>query len=208
MESSNNKRSHGAPELRMGRQHERMKTARACQCCEHYGHSCLQEEASLMTDDARQCYHLDTNKKRKLCTQNPVLKEVAQAVDSNQIINLEDWSITFKAFHPDRIRQLKKHASEESQEKSIKTLCFGCGKEGHYMLIIVQQSIRGFCLVTMDYIASSVEKMDILLVGVQKRMVINPRIEVSIPLLLVKHAIARIPKQEKHVSIVTKRDIS
>jgi hypothetical protein len=55
------------------------------------------------------------------------------------------------------------------------------------MLIIVQQSVRGFCLVTMDYIASSVEKMDILLVGVQKRMVINARIEVSIPLLLVKH---------------------
>jgi hypothetical protein len=53
-----------------------------------------------------------------------------------------------------------------------------------------------------------VEKMDILLVGVQKRMVINPRIEVSIPLFLVKCAIARILKQEKHVSIVTKRDIS
>jgi hypothetical protein len=76
------------------------------------------------------------------------------------------------------------------------------------MLIIVQQSVRGFCLVTMDYIASSVEKMDISLVGVQKSMVINPRIEVSIPLLLVKHAIAKILKQEKHVSIVTKRDIS
>jgi hypothetical protein len=76
------------------------------------------------------------------------------------------------------------------------------------MLIIVQQSVRGFCLVTMDYIASSVEKMDILLVGVQKRMIINPRIEVSIPLLLVKHAIVRILQQEKHVSIVTKRDIS
>jgi hypothetical protein len=60
----------------------------------------------------------------------------------------------------------------------------------------------------MDYIASSVEKMDILLVGVQKRMVINPRIKVSIPLLLVKHAIDRILTQEKHVSIVTKRDIS
>jgi hypothetical protein len=74
------------------------------------------------------------------------------------------------------------------------------------MFIIVQQSVRGFCLVTIDYIASSVEKMDILLVGVQKRMVINPRIEVSIP--LVKRAIARILKQEKHVSIVTKRDIS
>jgi hypothetical protein len=60
----------------------------------------------------------------------------------------------------------------------------------------------------MDYITSSVEKMDILLVGVQKRMIINPKIEVSIPLLLVKYAIARILKQEKHVSIVTKRDIS
>jgi hypothetical protein len=76
------------------------------------------------------------------------------------------------------------------------------------MLIIVQQRVRGFCLVTMDYIASSMEKMDILLVGVQKRMIINPRIEVSIPLLLVKHAIVRILQQEKHVSIVTKRDIS
>jgi hypothetical protein len=76
------------------------------------------------------------------------------------------------------------------------------------MLIIVQQSVRGFYLVTIDYIASSVEKMDIVLVGVQKRMIINPRIEVSIPLLLVKHAISRILKQEKHVTIVTKRDIS
>jgi hypothetical protein len=67
------------------------------------------------------------------------------------------------------------------------------------MLIIVQQSVRGFFLVMMDHIASSVEKMDILLVGVQKRMIINPRIEVLILLLLVKHAIARILKQEKHV---------
>jgi hypothetical protein len=60
----------------------------------------------------------------------------------------------------------------------------------------------------MDYIASSVDKMNILLVGVQKRMIINPKIEVSVPLLLVKHAIARILDQEKHVSTVTKRDIS
>jgi hypothetical protein len=45
-----------------------------------------------MTNEARQCYHLDNNKKRKLCTQDPVLEEVAQAEDSNQIINLEDWS--------------------------------------------------------------------------------------------------------------------
>jgi hypothetical protein len=84
----NNKRSHGAPELRMNEQHEHMNTIGIRY--EHYGRSCLQKEASLMRDEARQCYHLDINKKRKLCTQNPVLEEVAQAVDSNQIINLED----------------------------------------------------------------------------------------------------------------------
>jgi hypothetical protein len=129
-----NKRSHGAPELRMNEQHEHMKISGTCQCCEHYRRSCLQKEASLMKDEARQCYHLDINTKRKLCTQNLVLEEVAQAVDSNQIINLEDWSITFKAFQPDRIKQLKKHASEESHDKSIKRLCFRCGKEGHSRL--------------------------------------------------------------------------
>jgi hypothetical protein len=48
------------------------------------------KEANLMRDEARQCHHLHINKKRNLCTQNPVLEEVAQAVDSNQIINLED----------------------------------------------------------------------------------------------------------------------
>jgi hypothetical protein len=86
-----------------------------------------------MTDEARQFYHLDINKKRKLCTQNLVLEEVAQALDSTQTINLEDWSITFKAFQPDRIKQLKKHASEESQDKGLKRLCFKCGEEGHYV---------------------------------------------------------------------------
>jgi hypothetical protein len=64
----NNKRSHGAPELRTNEQHEYMKITGTCQCCEHYGRSCLQKEASLMRDEARQCYHLDINKKRKLCT--------------------------------------------------------------------------------------------------------------------------------------------
>jgi hypothetical protein len=102
--------------------------------------------------------------------------------------------------------------SRSMQVKKAKTkvlkYCVSDAVKKATMLIIVQQSVRGFCLVTMDYIASSVDNMDILLVGVQKRMVINPRIKFSIPLLLVKHAIARILKQEKHVSIVTKRDIS
>jgi hypothetical protein len=34
------------------------------------------------------------------------------------------------------------------------------------MLIIVQQSVRGFFLVMIDNIASSMDKMDILIVGV------------------------------------------
>jgi hypothetical protein len=72
----NNQRSHGAPELRTNEQQEHMKTAGACQCCEHYGCSCLQKEASLMTDEARQCYHLNINKKRKLCTQNLALEKL------------------------------------------------------------------------------------------------------------------------------------
>jgi hypothetical protein len=68
----NNKRRHGAPELRTNEQHEYMKITGTCQCCEHYGHSCLQKEASLMRDEARQCYHLDINKKRKLCTKKKI----------------------------------------------------------------------------------------------------------------------------------------
>jgi hypothetical protein len=72
----NNKRSHGAQELRMNEQHEHMKITGTCQCRKHYGRSRLQKEASLMRDEARQCYHLDINKKRKLCTQNQSQKKL------------------------------------------------------------------------------------------------------------------------------------
>jgi hypothetical protein len=203
----NNKRSHGAPELRMNEQHEHMKTIGICQCCEHYGRSCLQKEVSLMIDEARQCYHLDINKKRKLCTQNLVLEDVAQAVDSNQIMNLEDWSITFKTFQLDGIKQLKEHASEESQDKSIKGLCFKCGEEGHYV---------NNCPTKRKRILPSHDGLYCLKRGENGHLASwcakendnQPGIEVSIPLLLVKHAIARILKQEKHVSIVTMSDIS
>jgi hypothetical protein len=191
----------------MNEQHEHMKTIGICQCCEHYGRSCLQKEVSLMIDEARQCYHLDINKKRKLCTQNLVLEDVAQAVDSNQIMNLEDWSITFKTFQLDRIKQLKEHASEESQDKSIKGLCFKCGEEGHYV---------NNCPTKRKRILPSHDGLYCIKRGENGHLASwcakendnQPGIEVSIPLLLVKHAIARILKQEKHVSIVTKRDIS
>jgi hypothetical protein len=191
----------------MNEQHEHMKTIGICQCCEHYGRSCLQKEVSLMIDEARQCYHLDINKKRKLCTQNLVLEDVAQAVDSNQIMNLEDWSITFKTFQLDGIKQLKEHASEESQDKSIKGLCFKCGEEGHYV---------NNCPTKRKRILPSHDGLYCLKRGENGHLASwcakendnQPGIEVSIPLLLVKHAIARILKQEKHVSIVTMSDIS
>jgi hypothetical protein len=73
----------------------------------------------------------------KLCTQNPVLEKVAQAIDSNQIINLEDWSITFNEFQHDGIKQFKKHASEESQDKGIRDYVSNVVKKAT-MLITVQ----------------------------------------------------------------------
>ncbi|KAK8448430.1 hypothetical protein SEVIR_7G009004v4 [Setaria viridis] len=95
-----NKRSCGAPELEIERQHEDVKIPGTCQCCGHHGLPCLQEEASLMTTEARQHYHLDINNKRKLSAQDPVLEGVTQDEDSTQTMNLEDWSISFKEFQP------------------------------------------------------------------------------------------------------------
>ena len=44
-----------------------------------------------MTAEARQRYHSNINK--KLSMQDPNLEGVAQAEDSNQTINLDDWTI-------------------------------------------------------------------------------------------------------------------
>ena len=51
-----NKRSHGTPELERELQHKDIKMPGTCQCCEHYGRLCLQED-SVMTAEARQRYH-------------------------------------------------------------------------------------------------------------------------------------------------------
>ena len=106
-----NKRSHGTPEQEKERHHKDIKTPGICQCCEHYGRPCLQEEDSLMTAEARQRYHLDIN--RKLSMQYLDLEGVAQ----NPTINLEDWTITFKEFQLKRSKQSKKPVSKASQEK-------------------------------------------------------------------------------------------
>ena len=91
-----NKRSRGTLELERERPHKDIKTPKICQCCEYYGRPCLQEEDSLMTAEPRQRYHLDIN--RKLSVQDPNLEGVPETEDSNQTINLEDWTITFKEF--------------------------------------------------------------------------------------------------------------
>ena len=95
----------------------------------------------------------------------------------------------------------------------------------------VQQSVRILDPVILDYIASTVEKMDTLPVGVKNRMMINPRTEIPTTLhsvrchqlapligsiirirqpnknainlkcsILIPHQVAKILRQEKHVS--------
>jgi len=108
------KRNYEAPNLLIEEQHQVGKIPETCQCCEHYGRRCLQED-SLMTAKARQRYHSDIN--RKLFAQDPVLEGVAQDEDSTQTINLDDWTISFKEFQPKRSKQSKKQFSGASQEK-------------------------------------------------------------------------------------------
>ena len=68
-----------------------------------------------MTAEARQRYHSEIN--RKLSAQDLVLEEVVQGRDSNQTINLDDWTISLKEFQPKRSKQSKKQISKASQEK-------------------------------------------------------------------------------------------
>ena len=116
------KRNYEAPKPLQKEQHEISKTLGTCQCWEHYGHLCLQED-SLMTAEARQRYPSEIN--RKLSAQDPVLEEVAQDEDSIQTINLEDWSISFKkkfslkeASSPRNklVKQAKRRANKANEE--------------------------------------------------------------------------------------------
>ena len=87
------KRNYEALKPLIEEQYEISKTPGTCQCCEHYGRLCLQED-SLMTAEARQRYPSEIN--RKLSAQDPILEEVAQEKDNIQTRNLKDWSISFK----------------------------------------------------------------------------------------------------------------
>src|SRR6185312_15720308 len=108
------KRNYEPPKPQIEEQHEISKTSEKCQCCEHYGRRCLQED-SLMTAEARQCYHSDIN--GKLSMHVPNLEVVTQAEDRNPTINLEDWTITFKEYQSKRSKQSKKQIGKASQEK-------------------------------------------------------------------------------------------
>jgi len=67
--------------------------------------------------------------------------------------------------------------SEEAKMGLLKEYVLAMVKKGT-MPIAVQQSVRGLGPMILDYIASSVEKMDILLVGVKRKMIINSMTEV------------------------------
>ncbi|CAO2163718.1 unnamed protein product [Urochloa humidicola] len=134
----------GMPKQEMEIQYENIKTPRTCKCCEYYDHPCLQEEDSLMTAEARQRYQLDINKKRKSFAQDPILERVTQDEDTNQTMNLEDWSISFKEFQPNRIKQHKKQSIQEghyinkgptkrkmTRSRDAGLYCLKCGEDGH-----------------------------------------------------------------------------
>ena len=108
------KRNYKALKPLIEEQYEISKTPGTCQCCEHYGRLCLQED-SLMTAEARQRYPSEIN--RKLSAQDPILEEVAQDEDSTQTINLEDWSTSSKDLQSKRSKQPKKQIGKASQEK-------------------------------------------------------------------------------------------
>ena len=108
------KRNYEASKPQIEETHEISKTSEKCQCCEHYGRRCLQED-SLMTAEARQRYHSDIN--GKLSMHVPNQEGVTQAEDRNPTRNLEDWTITFKEYQPKRSKQPKKQISKTSQEK-------------------------------------------------------------------------------------------
>ena len=60
------------------------------------------------------------------------------------------------------------------------------------MPIVVQQNIRELGLVIRNYTASSVEKTDILQVGVKRRLIINPMTEALHSVIL--HQLASLPR--------------
>ena len=76
--------------------------------------------------------------------------------------------------------------SEEARMGLLKECVLTMLKEGTIQKA-VQQSVRGLGPMILDYIASGVEETDILLVGVKKRMMINPRTKIPIALHSVRH---------------------
>ena len=68
-----------------------------------------------MAAEAREHYYLDINKKFPM--KDPNIEGNAQAEDSSQSINLEDWTVTFKEFQPKRSKQPKKQIGKSSKEK-------------------------------------------------------------------------------------------
>jgi hypothetical protein len=80
----NNKRSHGAQELRMNEQHEHMKITGTCQCREHYGRSRLQKEASLITV----IYSIITGTKQMKCQnkREQLLEQVYMSSQTTSVV--------------------------------------------------------------------------------------------------------------------------
>jgi len=99
--------------------------------------------------------------------------------------------------------------SEEARMGMLKECVLYVAKKGT-MPMDDQQSIRRLDPMILDYIASSVEKIDTLPVGVKRRMMINPRTESLIAIHSVRRhqlvplpgRMTRIPQPDENVVIL------
>ena len=98
---------------------ENIKNLGKCLCCQSYGRPCLQREASLMTDEARQRYYLDMKRRREVSVQEKVLKGDTQEQDSIPSMNLDEWSITVTEFQPRTNKRSKVQNNIASQDKKM-----------------------------------------------------------------------------------------
>jgi len=118
-----------------------------CQCCQHYGFPCLQNQPNKEEVKVNPSHEIDVDKKRKENSpelvlgndqhlgsttlshlalipnqMNPNCKELeaSQAKTTLDKVCIDGWMITYKEFQPRKTKQAKRK-------------CYHCQQEGHYI---------------------------------------------------------------------------
>ena len=98
--------------------------------------------------------------------------------------------------------------SKEARMGLLKECVLAVVKKGT-MPMDVQQSIRRLDPMILDYIASSMEKLDTLPVGVKRRMMINPRTEAPIAIHSVRrHQLIPLPRRMIRIPLPNENAVS